>query len=141
MRIQLSALLKEEFDRQALDAMPYEACGLLLGQKSGRVLVIRNCIFSKNMSANDKRRSFEIDPELYLKLQRETRNRPIGVVGVWHSHPNGVANLSETDKAMSVEPGWIWLVSAVQEDDTPLKAFIADEKDSHIFKTTHFDLS
>ena len=101
---------------------PREACGLLLGfwRADGDIEVTRVAA-SENKATPGRNDRFEIDPELRLRLMREARDTgPIGmdgasrgIIGHYHSHPNGTAQPSATDLEMVWEPGLVWLITAV----------------------------
>lgn len=94
-------------------ACPDEACALLVGYRdgglSGRVTRVE---IGANV-AEDRRRRFEVDPGLRIGLERELRGGPLQVIGVWHSHPDGLPEPSAADRASVFEPGLLWLVTAV----------------------------
>jgi len=101
---------------------PREACGLLLGywRADGDIEVTRVAA-SKNTAPPGRTDRFEIDPELRLRLMREAREAgPVGtdgasrgLIGHYHSHPNGTTRPSATDFAMVWEPDLVWLITAV----------------------------
>lgn len=124
--------LLEKLEAAAIVSAPEEACGLLLGEERDSI-IIRDCIVTENVADGDKARHFEIDPIEHLRLQRQSRNGGPQIIGVWHSHPNGVAELSEADKKQSIESGWVWLVTASKNAVTETKAFVASPCDSQIF--------
>lgn len=86
-------------------AAPEEACGLLVGE-AGRILRAEP---AENV-AEDRRRRFEVDPRLLLRLHRELRGGPHGLVGVYHSHPEGRAEPSPVDLAKALDPELLWLI-------------------------------
>lgn len=91
---------------------PNEACGLLLGQRDGAEVFITEAVASANI-ADEPRRRFEIDPGLRLCLQKAARKGGGQIVGHYHSHPNGAARPSETDRAGIFEADLVWLIAAV----------------------------
>jgi len=96
----------------ATKAFPEEACGLLEGAvRPGEVAAV-----ALHLAANvatDRRARFDVDPRALLRLHRETRERGTALVGVWHSHPNGVAVPSATDFAEAHDPSLVWLLTPV----------------------------
>lgn len=94
-------------------AYPEEACGLLVGRRGdGNVIEVARVEPSANL-AEDRRRRFEVDPRLQIRLFRELRGGPETVVGLYHSHPDGEAKPSETDLERAWEPELAWLIAAV----------------------------
>ncbi|MBT7284901.1 MAG: M67 family metallopeptidase [Rhodospirillaceae bacterium] len=91
---------------------PNEACGLLLGHKVGARFVVHQAVASQNI-ADEPNHRFEIYPGLRLRLQKTARDGGDIIMGHYHSHPNGVARPSETDKAGIFEADLVWLIAAV----------------------------
>ncbi len=96
----------------ASKAFPEEACALLEGEVRAGEVVARALHVAANVAA-DRRRHFEVDPRTLLRLYRETRERGSALVGVWHSHPNGVSVPSATDFAQAFDPSLVWLLTPV----------------------------
>ena len=101
-------------ERAAEAAYPEEACGLLVGscapEEGYRVSAVEA---SANVAEPPRTRRFEVDPKLRLRLERQLRESPDSVIGVYHSHPDGSAEPSETDRSMIFEPDMAWLITAV----------------------------
>ena len=94
-------------------AYPEECCGLLIGRRTGDVVHIDEAAEGANV-ASDRRRRFEVDPALRLALMRKLRGSARGIVGHYHSHPDGPAEPSAYDAALAFEPELVWLLVAVQ---------------------------
>lgn len=82
-----------------------ERCGLLVGS-AGEV---RGMHPAANV-AGDPAAAFEVDPTALLAAHREARGEGLAVVGVWHSHPSGLAEPSDCDRARALDAGWLWLI-------------------------------
>lgn len=106
----LSAALLADLVALGKAAHPEEACALLIGQLNGRSAILTRVEPSQNL-APDPKRFFEVDPALHLHLQRTLRGTDEGIIGVWHSHPCGLAEPSAEDRAASAYPGWLWLIT------------------------------
>lgn len=109
------------FTPRQLDAMkaaaeaasPVEACGLIVGaRRSDDRIEVTQLAPSANLAA-DRRRRFEVDPALRLRLQKALRRSPLDIVGHYHSHVDGPARPSATDLAMATEPDLVWVIVAV----------------------------
>lgn len=100
---------------QALAAMlahagkagPEEACGILMGE-GDQVIEARPCA---NV-APDPARHFEIDPAALIAAHRAERAGGPQIIGYYHSHPNGLARPSATDRAQAAHDGRIWAILA-----------------------------
>jgi desampylase len=82
-----------------------EVCGLLFG-KLNHVTAVRPVA---NVAPDPVRR-FEIDPAELLAAIRAERAGGPSWVGCYHSHPNGLAEPSETDRACAAGDGKLWLI-------------------------------
>ena len=115
-RVRLSPAQLQVIERAAETAYPEEACGLLVGRAGpGGTWQVNAVESSANVAEPPRTRRFEVDPKLRLRLERELRESPDSVLGVYHSHPNGLAEPSETDISMIFEPDMIWLITTVSE--------------------------
>lgn len=89
---------------------PDEGCGLIVGRESADRWLVTEIVPSPNV-AETRDRTFEIDPGLRLRTQRDARNRGDVVLGHFHSHPYGDPVPSETDvRRASGEPELFWLI-------------------------------
>ncbi len=95
-------------------AFPGECCGLLVGrtEPSGDI-VVTAVAASPNVSEDDTRDRFEVDPRVRLRLMRTLEDGPERIVGHYHSHPGYPAQPSERDLDMAWEPDMVWLITAV----------------------------
>ena len=100
----------------AESAYPAECCGLLVGSADGAgAWRVRRVVASRNLAPADRCDRFEIDPALYLDLQRQLRGSGEGILGIYHSHPDGAPAPSATDLESAWEPGLVWLIVAVRQ--------------------------
>lgn len=60
-----------------------ECCGLLAGQGG----VITRAFPAANVAV-DPKKNYEIAPREIVRLMREFRERKLGFLGIYHSHPN-----------------------------------------------------
>ena len=81
---------------------PEEGCALLLGPrwKVRQVWPCRNVW----VPVEERRRRFAIDPREQLLAQKWARQRGWHVLGSLHSHPEGEAVPSATDRALTMPP-------------------------------------
>jgi desampylase len=105
--ITIAAGLREMLLAEAQQAHPAECCGLLLG-KSG---AIESILPAANVAA-DPLRHFEIDPVTLLDAHRAARAGGPAVIGYYHSHPQGPARPSATDREHSTGDLRIWAIVA-----------------------------
>ena len=86
--------------RAAEAAAPFEACGLLLGTGTH----IHTAVAATNVHPHSATR-FEIDPAALIAAHRAARTGGPALLGYWHSHPNGLAGPSDTDRAAAAGDG------------------------------------
>jgi proteasome lid subunit RPN8/RPN11 len=104
-----------EVTRAVLDALremseaahPHEACGMLLGDGSQ----ITDVVPTRNVHPTPATH-FEIDPQALIDAHRAERDGGPRIMGYYHSHPNGDARPSETDRAMAAGDGKLWAIVA-----------------------------
>ncbi|MCH8862320.1 MAG: M67 family metallopeptidase [Proteobacteria bacterium] len=111
MKITLTAAQLGEIEQHARRALPAEACGLIAGRidNAGDALVTA-LHPSENLAEGCG--SFEIDPALHMRLQRDLRGGDEEIIGVYHSHPSGLAEPSAHDARAAAYAGWVWLITA-----------------------------
>ena len=114
--IALGARQLRQIARAAEAAYPEECCGLLVGtggEGSERRWRVVRVEASANLAEGDRRRRFEVDPGLLIRLHRELRGGETRVIGVYHSHPDHPAEPSAHDLELAREPGLVWLIVSV----------------------------
>ena len=131
----------QDIERAAEAAYPEEACGLLVGRSEpGGAWQVSAVEASANVAEPPRTRRFEVDPKLRLRLERELRDCPDSVVGVYHSHPNGSAAPSETDISMIFEPEMVWLITAVADGKAGATKAYKPTEDGSAFRPLGLDL-
>ncbi len=92
----------------AAAAHPREACGILLGEGA----LIREARETRNVHPSPHTH-FEIDPQALIDAHRAARaGGPPQVLGYFHSHPQGPAIPSATDRACASGDGRVWAIVA-----------------------------
>jgi desampylase len=107
MTFEISSELRATLLWHAQQAPGKEVCGLLLGEGQ----TVQHILPAANVAA-DPARQFEIDPAVLITAHRNARDGGPAIIGCYHSHPNGRVEPSAEDRAMMLEPGWLWLIIA-----------------------------
>lgn len=68
--------------------------------------------------ADDPRIRYELDPAATLAAIEAARDDGADLVGFYHSHPRGPAELSATDRAKAAWPGYVYCVVVPAADPT-----------------------
>ena len=123
--VYLPEALRAQIEAEARTAYPREACGLLVGQRSGERVEIFLAHPALNVAERDDR--FEIDPQAQFTLLHALRGTGREIVGCYHSHPNGRGEPSPADAAGASETGFVWLITGVTETAiSAVNAFVFD---------------
>jgi proteasome lid subunit RPN8/RPN11 len=102
------SVLRDVKDHAAA-SYPHEACGALLG-RGGSV----SCTLPlPNRAPSAREVRFEVSPRDYLKLESEAERLGLDLLGFWHSHPEGLALPSATDRACAWE-GLLTVIVSVE---------------------------
>jgi proteasome lid subunit RPN8/RPN11 len=129
-RLQLTADQARTLTALAEAAAPRECCGLLIGHDSAEGLIVSEIVPTANVAA-DPVRSFEIDPQSQFETLRRLRGSPLRMIGHYHSHPNGAAELSRHDLAMAHDPTAVWLLIPLADGRAgPLRGFVCSHSDT-----------
>lgn len=94
----------------ALDAVPDECCGILLGPAPRHATEVRP---TKNVHESPRTR-YRVDPEQLIATLDEADRRALVIVGFYHSHPRGAAAFSNEDRARGSWEGAAYLLLSLQ---------------------------
>jgi proteasome lid subunit RPN8/RPN11 len=103
-----------------MEKMPEEACGLLAGRdnKVSLDLPITNQLHSPV--------KYSMEPmELYLALEKIEEIK-LDLLAIYHSHPKGPANPSETDIKEFLYPGVATIICFPESNVWKMKAFLIE---------------
>ena len=108
---------------QALNELPHECCGLLLG-KNGK---ITHTIPMKNSKPSPD--SYIMDPLQQIDVFTKMEKRGERLIGIYHSHPKGPATPSNADLKMAFHQDAIYVIITLEDRNTPeLSAFILEKR-------------
>lgn len=97
-----------------------ECCGLL----AGRDRTITRAYRAENVAANPST-SYEVATKEIVSLTREIRNAGLEMIGIYHSHPNGKGQPSDTDIAAASYPDVAHFIIAKPPDsEMAVRAFL-----------------
>jgi proteasome lid subunit RPN8/RPN11 len=104
-------------------AYPNECCGLIEGANTADGLHATAIHEAANI-ADDPRCRFLIDPQVQFDLMRRLRGADTRIIGCFHSHPDGEAKPSATDRAEAYESDFLYLIAGGSPDVFTLKAYL-----------------
>ena len=113
--IRVSSEAREEFERLALESYPNEACGTLIGHRVDTNTFDLSSVHPGRNLAADAEDHFDLHPADIVLADRMARRSGLEVIGIWHSHPDQPARLSNDDLE-SAWGGWIQLIVSVGPD-------------------------
>ncbi len=118
--------MAREIERHAREAYPREACGLLMGptDASTERAFLRTVVRAPNVAPPESHR-FQIEPAFFRGVVRASAPGE-GIVGVYHSHPDGAPWPSAADRE-DAWPGYVYLILGVRPArPSSLRAFEFD---------------
>jgi proteasome lid subunit RPN8/RPN11 len=117
--------LRAHLMKEARNTFPRECCGLVEG--------------TGNLAVEPDR--FEIDPAAQFALLRRFRGAERGIIGCYHSHPNGRAAPSARDCVAAVEEDFLWLIAAFDEKACETATVTAFVSTGHAFSPVRIESS
>ena len=75
--------------------------------------------------AEDPASHFLVDPQSHFELLRSLRGSERRIIGCFHSHPNGRAAPSASDRSQAIEDDFVWLIASGEKVDAfELNAYV-----------------
>jgi proteasome lid subunit RPN8/RPN11 len=125
--LELSQTHLDQIIAHARQTSPEECCGMLVGRLENDRAVVAAIEPSANTWDGDRRTRFMIDPRMQLRVQRESREVGLDIVGYYHSHPTSPPVPSQFDRDLAW-PGHSYLILSLLTDPPELRAWrIEDE--------------
>jgi proteasome lid subunit RPN8/RPN11 len=99
---------------------PYEACALLLGKFTSNIAKVEEIILTPNTSKSTV--SFEIDPEVLLKVLLEAEEKKQSLVSIFHSHPASPSPSGIDIPYMQYNTQSVWLIKG-RPNTEPIRGY------------------
>ncbi|GBF76123.1 hypothetical protein PA598K_04571 [Paenibacillus sp. 598K] len=113
----------------SLEALPAEACGLLLSRDDDLTI---DCIVPIRNSSPSPERRFSFDPRDWIKAFYDAQKNQQHLVGFFHSHPSGAPLPSATDYAgLPQGYGGIYCIVSAAPDAPLVKAYREHDGELH----------
>ncbi len=104
---------------------PKECCGVVVGKPNEAFVCYTEPL--RNIEKNHPEKNFKVDPQEQLVLQKKGIEEGLGVLGYYHSHPDGTPRPSRTDLEMAWE-NLIYVIIAVNKDkETSVNIYELDD--------------
>lgn len=124
MTMTIQRRVLDEIRAHAEATYPEECCGLLIADGGNKVV---ESVRMKNAFSGSKGDRYHIDPMALYKVDRESAQRRLTITGIYHSHPDYPAVLSEFDIEHSF-PWYSYLVVSVPKGHAgDIRAWFPDE--------------
>jgi proteasome lid subunit RPN8/RPN11 len=108
--------------KHARETAPNESCAILFGNTINGEILVNEIFLTKNIENSPV--NFTISPEDLIAAYDTAEKKKLGVIGIFHSHPDSVAYPSSTDrKYMEINPV-TWVIFSNQNNE--FKAYIYD---------------
>ena len=117
MKLKLEKSHIEVLKRHVEQEYPHEACGFFIGTEENDLRTVTELWPVDNVSAENLRRRFVINPMDYLAAERKAEANGMLLLGVYHSHPDHPAIPSEHDLA-SAQPFFSYVIANVTNGNT-----------------------
>lgn len=99
----------------AEETYPHECCGVMLGRMEGDERVVEAVQRAGNTRTDSPHNRYNIDPRELVRMQRQSRDRGLDIVGFYHSHPDHPARWSQTDLAEAHWVGCSYVITSVEQ--------------------------
>lgn len=84
----------KEIRKHAEEAYPEECCGLLMSDSRNHVV---DSVRMTNAYMGSRHNRYHIDPLEFYRVDRTAAQRGLTIAGIYHSHPDHPASLSQFD--------------------------------------------
>jgi proteasome lid subunit RPN8/RPN11 len=101
--------------RHGEETYPHECCGVMLGRMDDDERVVEAVLRAGNTRVDSPHNRYNIDPRELVRIQRESRERGLDIVGFYHSHPDCPAQWSQTDLAEAHWIGCSYVITRVDQ--------------------------
>lgn len=103
--------LRQQIIEHCISELPHEGCGLLAVEGDEIVKVY------PTSNADASPRSYTVPPQEHYDALIDAESRGWEIGGVFHSHPNGRAEMSSTDRAKALESDWLYVVVGLGDEE------------------------
>jgi len=135
--VEIGPDILEEIYREARNSFPAECCGWLSGVRGGaRVSLVCSCINDQasgnhpTVAERSSEAAYVLTGEDLLALDRSLDSEEPALV-IYHSHPNGRAYLSDTDRQVATSP---W----GDEPAYPVQQVVIGINEQRVVEAAHF---
>ncbi|RAP30825.1 hypothetical protein DID78_02100 [Candidatus Marinamargulisbacteria bacterium SCGC AG-343-D04] len=126
--------IKEQLFEHALSINPIESCGYL-GGKDGEVTV-----FYPMTNVDNSPEHFSFDPKEQFATVKSARNEGLSLIGVYHSHPETPARLSDEDLKLFNDPDPVYIIVSLKNEKPDMAGFKIFKEDENTIEVHKVNL-
>lgn len=98
------------------ETYPHECCGVLLGHENGNgTRIVTRAVRCGNTRTDSPQNRYNIDPKELIRIQLDSREEGLDILGFYHSHPDHPPRWSPTDIAEAHWFGCSYVISSVEK--------------------------
>lgn len=112
MAVRIERGVGEEIRAHAVEGLPQEVCGLLVGAFRGADVHVVRARRAPNAAAASRGSSFALHPRDILAAEDELEGSGLEIVGFYHSHPDVPASPSGADQE-DAWPSYLYAIVSV----------------------------
>lgn len=102
--LKLNNNLAAKIQAHGMETYPHECCGAILGRDENGSREVLALLPLANRREDSPRNRFEVTPDDVQLAEKTAREKEMGLIGWYHSHPDAPARPSEFDR----EHAWPW---------------------------------
>ena len=115
------------------ETYPHECCGFLVGSVDANdITIVDTVIQASNTRDDSPNNRYAIDPKELQEIDLAAGKRKMGVVGIYHSHPDVAARPSEFDREHACPWYCYAIVSIVKGQSQELLNWKLDDNDKFV---------
>ena len=118
-RVVIPTSMVDKMVVECLDAMPYEGCGLLVGDAA--TSTVRRVVATSNEAHSS--RLYTVGSRDLLRVDREAEADGLSIIGVFHSHTHTDPYPSPTDILEAPDPGWHYLLVSLRDEVASVRSY------------------
>ncbi len=100
--------------RHGEETYPHECCGVLLGNDNGDgTRTVTKAVRCGNTRTDSPQNRYNIAPKELIRIQLDSREEGLDILGFYHSHPDHPAQWSTTDLAEAHWFGCSYVITSV----------------------------
>ena len=110
---------KQSLLKHAEQWRPNESCAILFGSIKNGQSIVKEIFLAENIDESPV--NFTISNDELLKAYKMAEEKKLEIIGIFHSHPEGNAYPSATDKKFMFTNPVVWVIASGTENE--LKAY------------------